>query len=96
MRTVSRRSYPHMGVASSNTSIASCTTVSTIGDSATDLFGLGKPAVAVEERFRSLTKLKWGEFEAMCFGRLDPSEKKLQFDLTESARTVRHTSMMCL
>ncbi len=41
-----------------------------------------------EERFRSLTELKWGEFEAMGFGGLDPAEKKLQFDLTESARTV--------
>jgi hypothetical protein len=88
--------HPHTGIASSNTSISSSTTVSTVGDSATDLFGLGKPAVAGEERFRSLTDLKWGEFEAMGFGGLDPNEKKLQFDLTESARTVRHTSMMCL
>ena len=54
-----------------------------------DYFGLGKPAVAGEERFRSLTELKWGEFEAMDFGGLDPAEKKLQFVLTESARTVR-------
>ena len=41
------------------------------------------------ERFRSFTELKWGEFEAMGFGGLDPAENKLQFDLTESARTVR-------
>ena len=41
-----------------------------------------------EERFRSLTDLKWGEFEAMGFGSL-ADEKKLQFDLTESARAVR-------
>ena len=81
--------HPHTGVASSNASIASSTTVSTLGDSPTDYFGLGKPAVAGEERFRSLTELKWGEFEALGFGGLDPAEKKLQFDLTESARTVR-------
>ncbi len=80
--------HPHTGVASSNASIASSTTASTLGDSQTDYFGLGKPGVAGEERFRSLTDLKWGEFETMGFGGLESSEKKLQFDLTESARTV--------
>ena len=79
----------HTGVASQNASITSSSTVSTLGDSPTDYFGLGKPAVAGEERFRSLTELKWGEFEAAGFGGLESSEKKLQFDLTESARTVR-------
>ncbi|KAJ7594334.1 hypothetical protein C8J56DRAFT_926494 [Mycena floridula] len=45
-----------------------------------------------EARFRSLTDLKWGEFENLGFGGLgaDPgSEKKLQFDLTEGARESR-------
>jgi len=63
--------------------------ITVVGDSLTDYFSLGKPAVVEEERFRSLTELKWGEFEAMGFGGLDLAEKKLQFDLTESARTVR-------
>ena len=81
--------HPHIGVASSNVSIASSATTSSIGgDSLTDYFGLGKPALAGEERFRNLTDLRWGEFEAMGVGGLDPAEKKLQFDLTESARTV--------
>jgi hypothetical protein len=40
-----------------------------------------------EDRFRSLTDLKWGEFESIGFNHLG-DEKKLQFDLTESARTV--------
>jgi hypothetical protein len=80
----------HPGVASSNTSISSSTTLSTLGDSPTDYFGVGKPAVTGEERFRSLTDLKWGEFEMMGFGGLESGEKKLQFDLTESARTVCH------
>lgn len=40
-----------------------------------------------EDRFRSLTDLKWGEFEELGFGGLG-DEKKLQFDLTESARAV--------
>jgi len=80
--------HPHIGLASPNASITSSMTASTLGDSPTDYFGLGKPVVAGEERFRSLTDLKWGEFEAMGFGGLDSSERKLQFDLTESARNV--------
>jgi len=40
-----------------------------------------------EDKFRSLTDLKWGEFESMGFSGLG-DEKKLQFDLTETARTV--------
>jgi hypothetical protein len=62
--------------------------VSTLGDSQTDYFGLGKPGVAGEERFRSSTELKWGEFKTMGFGGLESSNKKLQLDLTASARTV--------
>lgn len=41
------------------------------------------------ERFRSLTDFKWGEFEELGFGGLGGDDKKLQFDLTESARNVR-------
>lgn len=41
-----------------------------------------------EDRFRSLTDLKWGEFEAMGFGSVAADDKKLQFDLTEGARAV--------
>ena len=62
--------------------------ITTLGDLQTDYFGLGKPSVAGEERFRSLTELDWGEFETMGFGGLESSEKKLQLDLTASARTV--------
>ncbi|KAN0129056.1 hypothetical protein V8E53_013206 [Lactarius tabidus] len=57
--------HPHAGVASSNASIASSATTSSVGDSQADYFGLGKPAIAGEERFRNPTDLKWGEFEAM-------------------------------
>lgn len=39
-----------------------------------------------EKRFRSLTDLKWGEFESLGFGGGD--EKRLEFDLNEGARTV--------
>jgi Meiotically up-regulated protein Msb1/Mug8 domain len=52
--------------------------------SAGDDFGLlGKED---EKRFRSLTDLKWGEFESLGFGGGD--EKRLEFDLNEGARTV--------
>lgn len=50
----------------------------------------GEPVVH-EERFRNLADLRWGEFETVGFGGLGTDEKKLQFDLTESARTVRHS-----
>ncbi|KDQ58269.1 hypothetical protein JAAARDRAFT_35076 [Jaapia argillacea MUCL 33604] len=49
-----------------------------------DDFGLGGKKGEV----RSLTDLKWGEFESMGFGGLG-DEKKLQFDLTEGARAAR-------
>lgn len=54
--------------------------------SASDHLGLEKGES--DARFRSLTDLKWGEFETMGFSGLG-DEKKLQFDLTESAREVR-------
>lgn len=68
---------------SSYSSATSSGTVTSLPDS--DYFGLG--VREGEDRFRSLTDLKWGEFESMGFGGLG-DEKKLQFDLTESARTV--------
>ncbi|KAA1476451.1 hypothetical protein DENSPDRAFT_884344 [Dentipellis sp. KUC8613] len=69
-------------------STASTATSSSLSDD--DPFGLGlAKGAAGDERFRSLTDLKWGEFEQMGFGVLAADEKKLQFDLTESARTAR-------
>ncbi|KAI0314938.1 hypothetical protein OF83DRAFT_1134497 [Amylostereum chailletii] len=77
--------HPQTAPAPSNNSTGSATssTSSTLHDD--EYLGVNKD----EERFRSLTDLKWGEFEAMGFGGQDDSEKKLQFDLTESARTAR-------
>ncbi|TCD71065.1 hypothetical protein EIP91_000157 [Steccherinum ochraceum] len=66
-------------------SISTASTVSSFLDEEHGLLGK-KPE---EDRFRSLTDLKWGEFETMGFGGLDSSEKKLQFDLTEGARAAR-------
>ncbi len=49
------------------------------------IFG-GLDSVAEDERFRSLTDMRWGTFES--FGFSDNSKSKLAFDLTESARKV--------
>ncbi|KAF9483685.1 hypothetical protein BDN70DRAFT_873531 [Pholiota conissans] len=76
---------------SSYSSANSSNTVTSVTDS--DYFGLG--VREGDDRFRSLTDLKWGEFESMGFGELG-DEKKLQFDLTESARTDRTTKRQTL
>ncbi|KIL57157.1 hypothetical protein M378DRAFT_1029718 [Amanita muscaria Koide BX008] len=44
-----------------------------------------------EDRFRSLTDMRWGEFESMGFGSIGEVDKKLEFDLTEGARQKRQT-----
>ena len=73
---------------SSSTSSYRSTASSSTGTSTlpeADYFGLG--VRENEDRFRNLTDLKWGEFESMGFSELGDN-KKLQFDLTESARLV--------
>ena len=57
--------HPHTGIASWNASISSSATISTLEDSPTDYFGLGKLAIAGEERFHSLTDLKWCGFDVL-------------------------------
>jgi len=54
---------------------------------------LNKPG---EDRFRSLTDLKWGEFETSGFGNVLADDKKLQFDLTEGARAARRAKRQTL
>ncbi|KAF8063469.1 hypothetical protein FPV67DRAFT_1506721 [Lyophyllum atratum] len=76
---------PSLSNAPSSSSYAS--TLST-GKGDSDYFGVGLGTREGEDRFRSLTDLKWGEFESMGFSELG-DQKKLQFDLTESARTER-------
>lgn len=77
---------PSISNVPSTSSYASSTSAGTsLVDS--DYFGLGLGGREGEDRFRSLTDLKWGEFESMGFSELG-DEKKLQFDLTESARSV--------
>jgi len=80
-----------MSSAPSTSSYSSATSSGTSGSllQEKDYFGLGLGNREGEDRFRSLTDLKWGEFETMGFGGLGADdEKKLQFDLTEGARNV--------
>ncbi|KAG2356573.1 hypothetical protein BDR07DRAFT_1300167 [Suillus spraguei] len=76
--------YTGPGVAPAS---ATNSTSSSLSDDRDTVTGLGLREG--EERFRSLTDLKWGEFEMMGFGAVAADETKLQFDLTESARTAR-------
>ena len=79
--------HPQVTITSTSSTHSTASSSTLVDD---DYFGLGKD----DERFRSLTDLKWGEFESMGFlgSNSDLHEKKLQFDLTESARTVRDIS----
>ncbi|KAG2148912.1 hypothetical protein DEU56DRAFT_971088 [Suillus clintonianus] len=76
--------YTGPGVAPAS---ATNSTSSSLSDDRDGITGLGLREG--EERFRSLTELKWGEFETMGFGAVAADDKKLQFDLTEGARTAR-------
>ncbi|KIJ67450.1 hypothetical protein HYDPIDRAFT_25903 [Hydnomerulius pinastri MD-312] len=84
--------HPYTGPGSGTPSATSSTSsaTSTLYDDKDPLgLGLGLGVREGEDRFKNLTELKWGEFESMGFGTLEANEKKLQFDLTESARTSR-------
>jgi hypothetical protein len=70
--------HPEMGAGSTASSPAT--------EENMDWGSIGGP-LKDENRFRSLTDLKWGEFESLGFS--DAGGNKLAFDLTESARKVR-------
>lgn len=80
-RTYPAANSPPLGSAPQ---ISLSSTLSSTKSSDSDYFGQEERKDA---RFRSLTDLKWGEFESMGFDNLG-DDKKLQFDLTESARQV--------
>ncbi|EIN04164.1 hypothetical protein PUNSTDRAFT_138889 [Punctularia strigosozonata HHB-11173 SS5] len=77
--------------APSAASSLSASTTSTLFDEK-DYFGVGGGGggggAGKEGEFKSLTDLKWGEFETVGFGGL-ADNRKLQFDLTEGARAAR-------
>ena len=73
---------------SNATSSATSSTSSAASKSSDEKDKLGLGIREGEDRFRTLTQLKWGEFETMGFGST-AADDKLQFDLTESERTVR-------
>lgn len=68
--------HPEMGAGS---------TAGAEGENDTDWGSIGGP-LKDENRFRSLTDMKWGNFESLGFS--DTDSNKLAFDLTESARKV--------
>jgi hypothetical protein len=70
-------------------SLSLSSTLSSVDSNASDYFGLSPSKTdRATEKFRSLTDMKWGEFEDMGFDN-NKTEEKLRFDLTESARQVR-------
>lgn len=75
---------------SSTSSTSTFSTYSTAPSAGGDYFHT--PPTPKGAGFRSLTDLKWGEFESMGFGGLGTEgehDRKLQFDLTEGARNVK-------
>lgn len=87
--------HPDMGTSSSSSTLSSAPSLSSSTSTSSTTsslledreLGLMLGSRTPEDRFRSLTDLKWGEFEAMGFGDLS-DKQKLQFDLTEGARAV--------
>lgn len=83
--------HPDMGSNSASSTVSNPPSLSSsISTSSTtsSIFEDNAHGRAPEDRFRSLTDLKWGEFEMLGFGELSDN-KKLEFDLTEGARAVR-------
>ncbi|KAF8646242.1 hypothetical protein AX16_007312 [Volvariella volvacea WC 439] len=91
--TASQASPGGLSTTPSGSSTVSSGTSSLLGDF--DHFGLGLGIREGDDRFRSLSDLKWGEFETMGFGAAE-TDKKLQFDLTESARQERNAKRKTL
>ena len=95
--------HPETGAGSSASTMSAPSLAASISTSSTasSLFddkehGLLGSRSTAEDRFRSLTDLKWGEFEMMGFGDLGADDKKLQFDLTEGARAVSDVLLSAL
>lgn len=83
--------HPDLGGSSSSLSSSpSLSTSPSTSSTTSSFFDEKEPGLlgTAEDRFRSLTDLKWGEFEVMGFGSVGADDKKLQFDLTEGARAV--------
>ncbi|KAJ7149733.1 hypothetical protein C8R46DRAFT_915583 [Mycena filopes] len=91
-----------VGVHPSTSSLASTTTTSSNYGSSPSAYNLSAPSttsLSSEDSggaFRSLTDMKWGEFESLGFGsdahggaKEGGIETKLKFDLTENARAER-------
>ncbi|KAF8452313.1 hypothetical protein L210DRAFT_3638868 [Boletus edulis BED1] len=81
--------HPYTGPTGTSSATSSTSSATSKSSDEKDKLGLGFREG--EDRFRTLTELKWGEFENSGFGTTAANDKKLQFDLTESERTSRST-----
>lgn len=81
--------HPFTGLSSDLSSTTSSTSSTTSPLDDRDPLGLGHGPREREERFKTLTEMKWVEFETGGFGSFEVDDKKLQFNLTESERTPR-------
>ncbi|KAJ3522710.1 hypothetical protein NMY22_g11772 [Coprinellus aureogranulatus] len=75
-------------------SLSLSSTLSSVDSATSEYFGISKTERPAE-KFRSLTDLKWGEFEDMGFDSGNTADK-LRFDLTESARQERKSKRQTL
>ncbi|EPQ53330.1 hypothetical protein GLOTRDRAFT_117311 [Gloeophyllum trabeum ATCC 11539] len=80
--------HPHTGPGASSMS-SSPSTSSTVSSTSSTLVDDENFLEVKKGEVRSLTDLKWGEFETMGFADSVGSNKKLEFDLTEGARAAR-------
>ncbi|KAL4076628.1 hypothetical protein V8B97DRAFT_2004350 [Scleroderma yunnanense] len=83
--------HPHNGSPSALSSTTSSTSSNTSPLDNKDPLGLAlgfgnRPG---EDRFKTLTEMKWVEFETAGFSSFEVSDKKLEFDLTESEKMPR-------
>ncbi|KAG6336201.1 hypothetical protein ID866_2878 [Astraeus odoratus] len=83
--------HPHTGPGSGLSSMTSSTSsnTSTLDDREHLGVGLSLGNREGEDRFKTLTEMKWVEFEMAGFSSFEVSDKKLQFDLTESEKMPR-------
>ncbi|KIO02487.1 hypothetical protein M404DRAFT_956908 [Pisolithus tinctorius Marx 270] len=83
--------HPFTALSSDLSSAASSTSSNTspLDDKDSLGLGLGLGPREREDRFKTLTDMKWVEFETTGFGSFEVDDKKLQFDLTESEKAPR-------
>jgi len=89
--------HPHNGLPSPLSSTTSSTSSNTSPMDNNDPLGLalGLGNRPGEDRFKTLTEMKWVEFESAGFSSFEVSNKKLEFNLTENDKLVRRC-LLCI